>query len=64
MSETVRKNVPGGIRKAEDMEFEIVDETYGYNQSEFSGYLYSGDETRECMIEIFLFGEMKYIIED
>lgn len=47
-----------------DINFEIVDETYGYNQSKFSGNLYNNKEIKECIIEIYHFGDMKYIVDD
>lgn len=52
------------INRFPDIDFEIVDETYGYNQSKFSGYLYKDKEIKECIIEIYHFGDMKYIVED
>ena len=46
------------------LDFEIIDETYGYNQSKFSGYLYIGEEMKECMIEIYHLANMRYIAEE
>ena len=43
--------------------FEIVDETYGYNRSVFDGYLSIGQSLPECRIEIYHFGPMRYIEE-
>ena len=40
--------------------FEIVDETYGYNQSKFAGFLSIGEGLPECIIEIYHFGSMRY----
>ncbi len=51
------------INRFTDIDFEIVDETYGYNQSKFSGYLYADEEIKECIIEIYHFGDMKYSVE-
>lgn len=45
------------------MDFEIIDETYGYNQSKFTGFFYEGKNTRECMVEIYHFGAMTYYAE-
>ncbi|MDD4844125.1 MAG: hypothetical protein PHU31_07315 [Anaerotignum sp.] len=52
------------INRFPAIDFEIIDETYGYNQSKFSGYLYTKKEMKECFIEIYHFGDMKYILED
>lgn len=46
------------------MNFEIIDETYGYNQSKFSGFFYMGAHTRECIIEIYHHGPMTYFTEE
>ena len=43
--------------------FTIIDETYGYNQSKFSGFLSVGTEIKECMIEVYHLGDMEYITE-
>lgn len=43
--------------------FTVLDETYGYNQSKFSGFLSVGDKIKECMIEIYHLGNMQYITE-
>ncbi len=52
------------INKFPVIDFEIIDETYGYNQSRFSGYLYLGRKTKECIVEIYHFGDMKYLVGD
>ncbi len=44
--------------------FEIIDSTYGYNQTKFSGYLTSNRKFYECMIEIYHEGDMVYVAED
>jgi hypothetical protein len=51
------------IHEFPHMDFEIIDETYGYNQSKFSGYFYEGDKMKECTVDIYHFGNMKYIVE-
>ncbi|NLW69978.1 MAG: hypothetical protein GX061_02695 [Eubacteriaceae bacterium] len=43
--------------------FEIVGETYGYNTSVFEGYLYVGEGIRECVIDVYHFGAMRYVAE-
>ena len=52
------------INKFPTINFEIIDETYGYNQSRFSGYLYLGRKMKECIIELYHFGDMKYLVEE
>lgn len=44
--------------------FEIVDETFGYNQTKLEGYLYRGDNTFECTITIYHMGDMAYLVEE
>lgn len=51
------------INKFPHMDFEIIDESYGYNQSKFSGVFYEGNELKECMIDIYHTGNMKYIVK-
>lgn len=47
-----------------NIDLEIVDETYGYNQSKFFGYIYEKDIIKECIIEIYHFNNMKYFTEE
>lgn len=51
------------IEKYPEFHFEIADETYGYNQSKYSGYLIVNDARKECMIEIYHAGDMVYVTE-
>ncbi|UOW69604.1 hypothetical protein [Paraclostridium bifermentans] len=51
------------VEKFNNLNFEIIDETYGYNQSKFFGYVYEEDITKEFIIEIYHFSNMKYITE-
>ena len=44
--------------------FEVIDETFGYNQSHFSGYLSQGCFLKECMIHIYHHGDMVYVTEE
>lgn len=44
--------------------FEVVDETYGYNQSHFGGYFFCGCELKECMLQIYHHGDMVYVTEE
>lgn len=41
--------------------FSIVDETYGYNQTKYSGYLIAEGFRYECMIEIYHEGDMIFV---
>ncbi|MCQ4937140.1 hypothetical protein [Anaerotignum propionicum] len=52
------------INRFPHMDFEIIDETYGYNQSKFSGYFYEGNKIKECTIDIYHFGNMKYVVQN
>ena len=47
-----------------DETFEIVDETFGYNETKLEGYLYCGDDTFECSIGIYHMGDMSYLVEE
>ena len=42
---------------------EIVDETFGYNETKLEGYLYRGKDTFECSIGIYHMGDMSYLVE-
>ena len=43
---------------------EIVDETFGYNETKLEGYLYRGKDTFECSIGIYHMGDMSYLVEE
>lgn len=43
---------------------EVTDETFGYNQSHFSGYLSVGSDLKECFIHIYHQGDMVYVTEE
>lgn len=49
------------VKKYKNIDMEIIDETYGYNQSKFAGYFYSERNIKEFLIEIYHEGDMKYI---
>ncbi|MGN0414858.1 MAG: hypothetical protein ACI4FX_05150 [Agathobacter sp.] len=51
------------LKKYRKADIEIIDETYGYNRSKFSGYLYEGDDYLEIMIELYHVGGMYYLVE-
>lgn len=44
--------------------FSVMDETFGYNQSRFSGYLSMNRMVKECSIEIYHEGDMIYVEEE
>ncbi len=44
--------------------FSVMDETFGYNQSRFSGYLSVKRTVKECSIEIYHEGDMIYVEEE
>lgn len=44
--------------------FSVMDETFGYNQSRFSGYLSMNRMVKECSIEIHHEGDMIYVEEE
>ena len=43
--------------------FSVMDETFGYNQSRFTGYLSMNRTVKECSIEIYHEGSMIYVEE-
>ncbi len=52
------------LKEFDNASFEIIDETYGYNLSKFSGYLSTKNSFVECMIELYHWGDMSYILEE
>lgn len=55
LKEFIAKFVPLG--------FSIMDETYGYNMTKYSGYLTSNGQHCECVIEIYHEGDMVFVAE-
>ena len=51
------------LKKYRKAHIEIIDETYGYNRSKFSGYLYEGEDDLEIMIELYHVGGMYYLVD-
>lgn len=43
--------------------FSIIDETYGYNQTKFEGFLSIGGTVKECFVEIYHLGDMIFVEE-
>ncbi|MFT8363317.1 MAG: hypothetical protein ABF608_09065 [Sporolactobacillus sp.] len=52
------------IKRHPVINFEIIYETYGYNQSRFSGFFYHGKKIKECTLAIYHFGPMTYVTEE
>lgn len=44
--------------------FSMMDETYGFNQAKYNGYLLANHRHCECMVEIVYHQEMIYVVED
>ncbi|MBQ2751554.1 MAG: hypothetical protein IJF25_03185 [Oscillospiraceae bacterium] len=44
--------------------FSIINETYGYNMTKYSGYLLSNRQHCECIIEIYHEGDMFFVTEE
>ena len=49
--------------KYKALRFEIINETYGYNKSTFSGWLWVKGKLKECILELYHAGEMRYVTE-
>ena len=43
---------------------EVIDETYGYWQAKWKGFLTKGEKLVECMVEVCYSGEMVYEIAE
>ena len=44
--------------------FSIMDETYGYNMTKYSGFLLANRQHCECVIEIYHEGDMFFVTEE
>lgn len=44
--------------------FSVMDETYGYNMTKYSGYLLANRQHWECVIEIYHEGDMVFVTEE
>ncbi len=51
-------------KKYKELQFEIINETYGYNKSTFSGWLWAKNKPRECILELYHAGDMRYVVEE
>ena len=49
------------IEKYPGIEFTVMDETYGFNMTKYSGSLLSGGELYECLVEICHEGDMIFV---
>jgi len=52
------------ISKFGSFGFSVMDETYGYNTTKYSGYLLSNYRHYECVIEIYHEGDMVFVSEE
>ncbi len=52
------------IGEFENSGFEVIDESFGYNSSKFSGWLLQKRHLQECIIEICHLGDMVYVTEE
>ena len=49
------------IKRYKQFSFLIMDETYGYNQTKYNGYLMANRGHCECVIEIYHEGDMVFV---
>lgn len=49
------------IERYKQFGFSIMDETYGYNMTKYSGYLLSNRQHCECIVEIYHEGDMFFV---
>ncbi len=49
------------IEKYKQFGFSVMDETYGYNMTKYSGYLLANRGHCECLIEIYHEGDMVFV---
>ena len=49
--------------KYKSLRFEIISETYGYNKSTFSGWLWLKNKPKECILELYHSGDMRYVVD-
>lgn len=52
------------IDKYKQFGFSVMDETYGYNVTKYSGYLLANRQYWECLIEIYHEGDMVFVTEE
>lgn len=52
------------LRRFPDPAYTILDETYGYEQTKYSGFLHTDEGIWECLLEICHAGEMVFVTEE
>lgn len=52
------------LRRFPDTPYTILDETYGYHQTKYSGFLHTEKGILECMLEICHDGDMIFVSEE
>ena len=52
------------IKEFENCGFSVMDETFGYNQTKFSGYFSKQGAVWECMVEIYHEGDLTYVTNE
>lgn len=52
------------IERYKQFSFSILDETYGYNMTKYCGYLSTGRQICECVVEIYHEGDMVFVAEN
>lgn len=50
------------IDQYDNIKFDIMDESYGYNASKFTGYFSVDDTIKEGIVEIYHLGDMSYLL--
>jgi len=51
------------ISKVTSFGFSVMDETYGYNMTKYSGYIMFDRRHYECIIEIYHEGDMLFVVD-
>ncbi len=52
------------LKRFRQFGFSVMDETYGYNMTKYSGFLLSNRQHYECIIEIYHEGDMIFVTEE
>ena len=52
------------LEKYKSFGFSIMDENYGYNRTQYTGFLLSNHQFCECMIEIYHEGDMIFVADE
>lgn len=52
------------LEKYKQFGFSVMDETYGYNMTKYTGFLLSNRQHCECIIEIYHEGDMVFVTEE